>query len=99
MQSIGPMGKSVQDIELLYSLIQEQPNHTNNKVKNLEIIFTPLIVDYPLSYATQNMYQVVMDNLESDFSVHEDIPQYLKEIVILLQEIMNFDRGKSIREK
>ncbi|WP_253286784.1 amidase [Virgibacillus sp. MSJ-26] len=99
MQSIGPMGKSVQDIELLYSLIQEQPNHTNNKVKNLEIIFTPLIVDYPLSYATQNMYQDVKDNLASDFSVQEDIPPYLKESALLWQEIMSFDGGKSIREQ
>src|SRR5699024_9197818 len=49
MQSIGPMGKSVQDIELLYSLIQDQPTQTNTRVKDLDIIFSPCTIDYPLS--------------------------------------------------
>lgn len=98
MQGIGPMGKSVQDIELSYKIISNNPIQSQSMRKNLDIIFLPNLPDYPLSEETQKMYEHVRDNM-TDKSIREDIPPYFHDNALLWQEIMSIDGGDAIKRK
>lgn len=99
MHSIGPMGKSVRDIKLINKIIQDNPGQEKETLKYPEVIFLPALNNYPLSKSTQNMYNIVKNDLSRSFSILEDIPPYFQDSALLWQEIMSIDGGKSIQRE
>src|SRR5699024_11379157 len=85
MNSIGPMGKSVRDIKLINKIIQDNPDQEKETLKYPEVIFLPALNNYPLSKSTQNMYNIVKNDLSRSFSILEDIPPYFQDSAMLWQ--------------
>jgi len=97
MMSIGPMGKSVRDMQLLYRVIAQQ-THSPKKLQDYTIEFLPDKPIFPLSEQTQKMYKNVKNTLSS-YTINEAIPPYFEDSALLWQEIMSIDGGKSIQRK
>src|SRR5690625_1277970 len=97
MSSIGPIGKSVRDVQLIFNLIAENKlNKTLFKKMDVEIL--PNDNGYPLSEETAHhlnkVYQLVSDYYHTSLS----IPPYFNDSAQLWQEIMSIDGGKEIKE-
>lgn len=97
MLGLGPMGKSVCDMELMYNIIAE------NSVKEIEdqeihdytIEFLTDNQIYPLTYTTTSILKKVKDFLKGSFSVEQNTPPYFEKSALLWQEIMSIGGGKS----
>lgn len=98
MQSIGPMGKSVNDIELLYTIIRTASHQPNKGLENSLVTFLPYLPDYPLSQTTYNMYTRIKNRL-NHLSTDVGIPPHFKDSALLWQEIMSIDGGNTIRKE
>src|SRR5699024_12600311 len=89
----------VRDIKLINKIIQDNPGQEKETLKYPEVIFLPALNNYPLSKSTQNMYNIVKNDLSRSFSILEDIPPYFQDSALLWQEIMSIDGGKSIQRE
>lgn len=96
MSSIGPMGKSVRDMKLIYEIIaKEKPPFTH--IFNVEIDLLPRDIKYPLSTATKGILSDIELFLKKTFKTKRQVPPYFKESAELWQEIMSVDGGKEMR--
>lgn len=96
MLGVGPMGKSVRDSRLLYSIITDKPIPKRSLSKmNIDIL--PGQIGYPLSDVTKSALDQIEQFLSSSFSTHRTAPPYLEDSAQLWQEIMSFDGGDSVK--
>lgn len=97
MSSMGPMGKSVRDIELLYSIIAKSPP-ASKSLKDVQIDFLTHDLDYPLSQPTIHILNQIEVFLSEKFQTNQLIPPFFKDSAQLWQEIMSVDGGKLMSE-
>jgi len=97
MASIGPMGKSVRDMKLLYNLIANQQT-LPNKVEYFTVSFLPHEQPYPISLQTSKMLLEVKTFLSKEFSVEERMPPHFEETALLWQEIMSINGGEDRKQ-
>ena len=98
MSSIGPIGKSVRDVQLVFELISESNKLNKTLFKKMDVEILPNDNGYPLSDETahllNNIYQFVSESYHTSLS----IPPYFNDSAQLWQEIMSIDGGKEIKE-
>lgn len=96
MASIGPMGKSVRDMALMYDIIA---NNKPPKLKstNIMIDILPSKIDYPLSERTNEFLNEVEVFLNKTFKVKRALPPHFEKSAQLWQEIMSIDGGKKMK--
>lgn len=98
MECMGPMGKSVRDMRLLYNIIaQNKPSHQtldNTSINILSSNNNP----YPLSEATKDVLHSIEAFLSKHFSTEQIIPPYFEESAQLWQEIMSINGSKDIEK-
>ncbi len=97
MSSMGPMGKSVRDIELLYRLMAKI-TPTPKSLTNIQIDFLSKDVDYPLSKQTSDFLDQIESFLSRKFQTNQSIPPFFEDSAQLWQEIMSIDGGKLMGE-
>src|SRR5690625_3229895 len=97
MSSIGPIGKSVRDVQLVYELIQKE------KVKKalyekMQIEILPNDNGFPLSKHTANLLDQIRDYVSSIYTTNVSIPPFFNDSATIWQEIMSVDGGKEIKD-
>lgn len=95
MASMGPMGKSVRDMKLLYEIISENTLETKSldKVK-IDILSND--TPYPLSEETRKLLNDIETYLSDLYETNRSIPPYFEDSAVLWQEIMSIDGGKGV---
>jgi len=98
MSSIGPIGKSVRDVKLLYHLTKntEDSNKTLFEKMNVEIL--PNDNGYPLSNETADILSYIYQFIETKYNTNLSVPPFFNESAQIWQEIMSIDGGKEIKE-
>lgn len=97
MSSIGPMGKSVADLELIYNIISDVNIHKRYYEKmDIEILKPDNV--FPLGPETSQILSDINEFLSSYFQVEESIPPYFNDSAILWQEIMSINGAKHIKQ-
>lgn len=97
MSSIGPIGKSVRDVELLYQIIEDNPKR-KSLFEKMHIEILPLDNGYPLSKSTVNVYEETFSFVQEQYETSRTIPPYFNDSALLWQEIMSIDGGKEIKQ-
>lgn len=97
MIGLGPMGKSVRDMERIYNVIANFPINTID-VDTFSVDFLSNDSGFPLSIDTKTWLDKVKNELQKSFPTSEAIPPYFEQSSLLWQEIMSIDGGKSIRK-
>lgn len=97
MSSIGPIGKSVRDVELIYHLIEDYPKN-KSLFEKMHIEILPLDNGYPLSKSTVNVYEETFAFVQEKYETSRTIPPYFNDSALLWQEIMSVDGGKEIKK-
>ncbi|HLR09486.1 MAG TPA: amidase [Bacillota bacterium] len=96
MLGIGPMGKSVRDMRLLYNIIAKQPA-PDRVIEDFHVHVLPPKTNYPLSPKTSNILSNITTFLHDAFGATPAIPPYFHESALLWQEIMSIDGAKTIQ--
>lgn len=97
MSGIGPIGKSVRDVKLVYEIIQEQ-NLGKSLYEKMKIDILPTDNGFPLSEKTSQLINKVEQFLSTIYQTNVSIPPYFNDSAVIWQEIMSVDGGKEIKE-
>lgn len=97
MSGMGPIGKSVRDVKLVYEIIAHQ---TEKKAlyEKMHIEVLPNDNGFPLSEKTSNLLDKVKNYVSKTYDSTLSIPPYFNDSAIIWQEIMSVDGGKEIKE-
>lgn len=95
MSGMGPMGKSVRDMELIYGIIAENTPE-DFPISDVKIDILSNEVDVPLSAQTQNALDGIELFLKESFTVSRSAPPYFEESAQLWQEIMSINGAKKV---
>ncbi|HLR72454.1 MAG TPA: amidase [Pseudogracilibacillus sp.] len=96
MSSVGPIGKSVRDVQLVYDIITD----TKDKkafYEKVQIEILPNDNGFPLSEQTANLLDKIKEHLKQMYHTSLSIPPYFNDSAVIWQEIMSIDGGKEIR--
>ncbi|WP_164669355.1 amidase [Virgibacillus doumboii] len=97
MSGMGPMGKSVRDIALMYGIIaNEMP--AEQTLNNFEVDILPVQKNIPLSERTVEKLKEIEKLLQNSFSVKQSTPPYFEDSAQLWQEIMSIDGAKEVEK-
>lgn len=97
MSSIGPIGKSVRDMELVNQLTAStQKNRSLYEKMRVEIL--PNDNGYPLSDETAAMMDNVYACVDKEYDTTYSLPPYFNDSAALWQEMMSIDGGKEIKK-
>ena len=96
MLGLGPLGKSVQDMELIYQIISKVP-YENKDLTDMTIDVYPSRSSFPLSTETKNILDSIYHLLSNTFQVDRKIPPQFESSAILWQKIMSINGAKEIR--
>ncbi|MGJ9457493.1 amidase [Oceanobacillus sp. CF4.6] len=95
MMTIGPMGKSVQDMKLLYQILTGS-SLDSKPLHRFRIEILPGSTDYPLSQKTKEILDQLEIFLEKTYSTKRAVPPYFKNSSLIWQEIMSIEGSKLI---
>lgn len=97
MSGLGPIGKSVRDVKLVYDLIAKKQE---KKVyyEKMYIDILPHDNGYPLSKDTANKLSEIFTFLSNKYESTYTIPPYFNDSALLWQEIMSIDGAKHMKE-
>lgn len=97
MSGIGPMGKSVRDIRLIYQLISKEAKKKYFYEKMIVDIL-PTENGYPLSEETASLMKQVHELMDDIYQTTWAIPPFFNDTSIVWQEIMSMDAAKDIKQ-
>lgn len=97
MSSIGPIGKSVRDVKLVYNIIKER-NIKKSLYEKMQIEILPNDNGFPLSKDTAQFMENVTTFVRDIYQTNLSIPPYFNDSAVIWQEIMSIDGGKEIKD-
>lgn len=95
MSSVGPIGKTVRDVEMIYDITSEQTNKKSMYEKML-IEVLPNDNGFPLDKHTSEKMDEITDYLQYYYDTSYSIPPYFSQSATVWQELMSIDGGKEI---
>src|SRR5699024_9932673 len=98
MSSIGPIGKSVRDMELIYQLTATTQNN-RSLYEKMRIEILPNDNGYPMSDETAAMMDKVYACVDKEYDTSYSLPPYFNDSATLWQEMMSIDGGKEIKQQ
>lgn len=96
MSGIGPMGKSVRDIECLYQIMANK-RPEKQAINDFIVDILPADTGFPLSARTKQALDQIEEVLKQELTVRRAVPPYFNDSAQLWQEIMSIDGGEAIR--
>ncbi|WP_080876336.1 amidase [Oceanobacillus timonensis] len=98
MLAVGPMGKTIEDMQLIYDIlapaaIEPQTLHAFK----MEIL--PINPGYPLSTRTGQLLGDLENFLERIYSVQQIMPPYFRDSALIWQEIMSINGSKLVEDE
>lgn len=97
MSTIGPIGKSVRDVEMTYDLIA-QPAEKKALYEKMQIEMLPSDNGFPLSTETEAVLNKIKGFLEGTYHIRLSIPPYFNDSAQIWQELMSVDGGQEIKK-
>lgn len=97
MASYGPMGKSVRDMELIYSIIASD-SQANEIPVIIHIDCPPTPAPYPLSDDTKKMLEDVATYVAQIGHVRRQLPPFIRDAAVIWQEIMSIDQARPVKQ-
>ncbi|MEI3605484.1 amidase [Pseudogracilibacillus sp. SE30717A] len=97
MSSIGPIGKTVRDVQLVYEIIKEK-KEKKAFYEKMQIEILPNDNGFPLSKQTALFMDKISEYLKDFYQTNISIPPYFNDSATIWQEIMSIDGGKEIRD-
>ena len=98
MLTIGPMGKSVQDMRLLYKVLSGVSLELK-PLNRFRMEILPSTIDYPLSEKTKHILNQTELFLEKTFSTKQSSPPYFRDSALIWQEILSMEGSKLIEQE
>lgn len=98
MLAMGPMGKSVRDMELMNDIITESSSKTNF-LQDYKIEILSERVNYPLSEKTKAVMNGVEEFLDQLIYTNRGVPPLFDDSALLWQEIMSIDGSAMIEQE
>ncbi|MFD1851220.1 amidase [Oceanobacillus bengalensis] len=98
MFSVGPMGKSVQDMRLMYEIITKKSTHTRH-LQKFKIEILPGSIEYPLSDYTKKTLDNLEVFLERSFSTKRTVPPFFEDSARLWQDILAIDGSNLLQRE
>lgn len=95
MLGIGAMSKSVQDAELIHSILIEEPTEKID-IDEFHYYVPHPLTNLPMSPSTTAIVDAVRSYLTKRHTVHLDSAPYLEESAIMWQLIMSYDGAESL---
>lgn len=96
MLGFGPMGKSVRDMEMVYTIIAQQ-TPSPKSLDNFQIDIPEATSDFPLSEKSTEALNDITQFLTNHFPTKRDEPPFFEKSALLWQEIMSVDGGESVK--
>ncbi|WP_156288519.1 amidase [Oceanobacillus salinisoli] len=96
MFAIGPMGKSVQDMRMMYQIISENVVKTKH-LQEFKIEILPGTIEYPLSAVTKEALDAIENYLEKFFATKRTVPPFFEDGARMWQDTLSSD-GRHILE-
>lgn len=96
--TVGPMGKTVEDMKFVYEAISETPL-CSQTLQTFKIEILPENTGYPLSARTGQLLAQIENFLERIYSVQKIIPPYFRDSALIWQEIMSINGSKLIEDE
>lgn len=97
MSSVGPIGKSVRDVELLYHI-------TTNNVEQ-KSLFEKMLINilpsdngFPLSEQMKEKLDQITEYISNLYDTSYAIPPFFNQSATIWQEIMSIDGGKELKQ-
>src|SRR5699024_4987190 len=97
MSSVGPIGKTVRDVEMIYDITSEQTNKKSMYEKML-IEVLPNDNGFPLDKHTSEKMNEITEYLQYYYDTSYSIPPYFNQSATVWQELMSIDGGKEIMQ-
>src|SRR5699024_8142160 len=97
MSSIGPIGKSVRDVQLAYHLIA-QPAERKALYEKMQIHMLPSDNGFPLSMETTTLLNALIRKLEKTYQNDLNNPSYFNDRCQSWQELTFIDGVKEIKQ-
>jgi len=98
MLSVGPMGKSVRDMKLLYEIISGQPLISKTP-SDIEISILPAEGNYPIAKHTQKLLHSLQAFLREDYVTRQETPPFFDDSALLWAEIMATGGSKQVEDE
>ncbi|WP_449355558.1 amidase [Virgibacillus natechei] len=98
MQTVGPMGKTVRDMELMYRIIRDNTTSTR-PLQDFNIEILPGNTNYPLSERTKDLLDQIEVILAGSYPTSRVIPPYFKDSAQLWQEMMSIQGSKLVQNE
>ncbi|MFD1413481.1 amidase [Oceanobacillus jeddahense] len=98
MLSIGPMGKSIEDMQLVYEILSK-PAFSSQLLNEFKIEILPMNLGYPLSTKTKQLLGQLENFLERIYGVQQIMPPYFRESALIWQEIMSINGSKLVEDE
>lgn len=96
MSSVGPMGKSVRDVQLVYHIIQNQTIR-KGLYEKMQVDLLPTDIHFPLADSTMQALDKVHKFIQEYYTTSMTIPPFFNDSTEIWQEIMSVDGGKEIQ--
>ncbi|WP_212927895.1 amidase [Oceanobacillus sp. J11TS1] len=98
MLTVGPMGKSVQDMQLIYEILSGAP--VKSQILNqFKIEILPTNPGYPLSVRTSELLRQLENFLEKIYTVQQIMPPYFRDSALIWQEVMSINGSKLVEDE
>lgn len=97
MSGVGPIGKSVRDVKLVYDIVKEH-NDKKSLYEKMQIEILPNDNGFPLSEDTADLMDEVTNYVQDIYQTRLSIPPYFNDSATVWQEIMAIDGGKEIKD-
>ncbi|GGP13924.1 amidase [Oceanobacillus neutriphilus] len=98
MLTVGPMGKSVQDMQLIYEILSQSPVKPQ-ALRDFKIEILPLNPGYPLSTRTGQLLGKLANFLEKIYNVQQIMPPYFRDSALIWQEVMSINGSKLVEDE
>lgn len=97
MLGLGPMGKSVRDMRLVYAIVADQEPAVKSH-HDFKVDILPEDQPYPLSGTMGNILNEIARQLDSSYRTGREIPPYFTKSALLWQEMMSVDGGERVKD-
>lgn len=97
MSSMGPIGKTVRDTQLVYNIVAKKPKK-KLLYEKMQIEILPSDNGFPLSENTAEKLEKIYSFLTTKYETTYAIPPYFNDSALVWQEIMSIDGAKEIKE-
>lgn len=98
MLAVGPIGKTVQDMQFIYEILTDSPVKSQT-LQQFKMEILPANPGYPLSVKTSELLRQLESFLEKIYNVQQIMPPYFRDSALIWQEVMSINGSKLVEDE